>query len=303
MAQFKQMLEIQMVIFIYLLIGAICKKNKIITKESQQKLIPFILNGLMPIMTFHSFKAVTLQMMEKAFIVLIIAIVICFVSLMLAKFVYHKYPIDKQKILQYGTLLSNAGFAGLPIASQMLCEVGLIYASIYLIPIRIFMWSAGRTILSSESASPKEIIISLLKNPNIVAVLIGLPRGLLQISLPAIVDTAFSNVSSCVTPISLIVIGAVICDVGFKHFFEEGMISYCIMRLGLIPILTLIITTLCGFDATIIGTTTILASMPAPTTTALLAGQYHLDVNYASKLVFLTTLLSMITCPLLMMFL
>lgn len=303
MAQFKQMLEIQMVIFIYLLIGAICKKNKIITKESQQKLIPFILNGLMPVMTFHSFKAVTLQMMEKAFIVLIIAIVICVVSLMLAKFVYRKYPIDKQKILQYGTLLSNAGFAGLPIASQMFGEVGLIYASIYLIPIRIFMWSAGRTILSSESASPKEIMISLLKNPNIVAVLIGLPRGLLQISLPAIVDTAFGNVSSCVTPISLIVIGAVICDVGFKHFFEEGMISYCIMRLGLIPLLTLIITTLCGFDATIIGTTTILASMPAPTTTALLAGQYHLDVNYASKLVFLTTLLSMITCPLLMMFL
>lgn len=303
MAQFKQMLEIQMVIFIYLLIGAICKKNKIITKESQQKLIPFILNGLMPVMTFHSFKAVTLQMMEKAFIVLIIAIVICVVSLMLAKFVYRKYPIDKQKILQYGTLISNAGFAGLPIASQMFGEVGLIYASIYLIPIRIFMWSAGRTILSSESASPKEIMISLLKNPNIVAVLIGLPRGLLQISLPAIVDTAFGNVSSCVTPISLIVIGAVICDVGFKHFFEEGMISYCIMRLGLIPVLTLIITTLCGFDATIIGTTTILASMPAPTTTALLAGQYHLDVNYASKLVFLTTLLSMITCPLLMMFL
>lgn len=303
MAQFKQMLEIQMVIFIYLLIGAICKKNKIITKESQQKLIPFILNGLMPVMTFHSFKAVTLQMMEKAFIVLIIAIVICVVSLMLAKFVYRKYPIDKQKILQYGTLISNAGFAGLPIASQMFGEVGLIYASIYLIPIRIFMWSAGRTILSSESASPKEIMISLLKNPNIVAVLIGLPRGLLQISLPAIVDTAFGNVSSCVTPISLIVIGAVICDVGFKHFFEEGMISYCIMRLGLIPLLTLIITTLCGFDATIIGTTTILASMPAPTTTALLAGQYHLDVNFASKLVFLTTLLSMITCPLLMMFL
>lgn len=303
MAQFKQMLEIQMVIFIYLLIGAICKKNKIITKESQQKLIPFILNGLMPVMTFHSFKAITLQMMEKAFIVLIIAIVICVVSLMLAKFVYRKYPIDKQKILQYGTLISNAGFAGLPIASQMFGEVGLIYASIYLIPIRIFMWSAGRTILSSESASPKEIIISLLKNPNIVAVLIGLPRGLLQISLPAIVDTAFGNVSSCVTPISLIVIGAVICDVGFKHFFEEGMISYCMMRLGLIPVLTLIITSFCGFDATVIGTTTILASMPAPTTTALLAGQYHLDVNYASKLVFLTTLLSMFTCPLLMMFL
>lgn len=302
MAQFKQMLEIQMVIFIYLLVGAICKKNKIITKESQQKLIPFILNGLMPVMTFHSFKAVTLQMMEKAFIVLIIAIVICVVSLLLAKFVYRKYPIDKQKILQYGTLISNAGFAGLPIASQMFGEVGLIYASIYLIPIRIFMWSAGRTILSSESASPKEIIISLLKNPNIIAVLIGLPRGLLQISLPAIVDTAFGNVSSCVTPISLIVIGAVICDVGFKHFFEEGMISYCMMRLGLIPVLTLIITSFCGFDATVIGTTTILASMPAPTTTALLAGQYHLDVNYASKLVFLTTLLSMITCPLLMMF-
>ena len=100
MAQFKQMLEIQMVIFIYLLVGAICKKNNIITKESQQKLIPFILNGLMPIMTFHSFKAVTLEMMEKAFIVLIIAIVICIVSLMLAKFIYRKYPVDKQKILQ-----------------------------------------------------------------------------------------------------------------------------------------------------------------------------------------------------------
>ena len=303
MAQFKQMLEIQMVIFIYLLVGAICKKSKIITKENQQQFIPFILNGLMPIMVFHSFRSVTMSMMKEAFLVFVICIVMCIVSVMLGKIVYRKYPVDKQKILQYGTLISNAGFAGLPIASQMFGEVGLIYASIYLIPIRIFMWSAGRTILSSESASPKEIAISLLKNPNIIAVLLGLPRGLLQISLPAIVDTAFSNISSCVTPVSLIVIGAVICDVGFKNFFEEGMITYCMMRLGLIPVLTLIVTSLCGFDANVIGTTTILASMPAPTTTALLAGQYHLDVNYASKLVFLTTLLSIITCPLLMMFL
>lgn len=301
MAQVSKMFEIQMVIFVYLLIGFISKKSGVVSKDGQQKFVPFVLNVLMPFMTFHSFRNVTLQMMRDAFLVLLISFMICVGSIYLGKIIYRKYSVEKQKIMQYATLISNAGFAGLPIASQMFGEIGLLYASVYLIPVRIFMWSAGKTILSNQKASPKDVVISLLKNPNIIAVILGLTRGLMQIQFPTFIDTAIGNISSCVSPISLIVIGAIISDVDLKTVWEKGMGLYCVVRLFAIPLITFACTSLCGFNDSIVGTTTILASMPAPTTTALLAVQYGLDETFASKLVFMTTILSIVTCPLLML--
>lgn len=301
MLQFYKMFNIQMVIFVYLLVGFVSKKNRIITKDNQQKFVPFILNVLMPFMTFHSFRNVTIEMLKEASLVLIISFMICIASIYLGKFLYRSFPADKKKIMQYATLISNAGFAGLPIASQMFGEIGLVYASVYLIPIRIFMWSAGKTILSNEKSSSKDVLINLLKNPNIIAVIIGLTRGLLKIEFPLFIDNAIANISSCVSPISLIIIGAIISDVNLSTIWEKGVGLYCIVRLIFIPLITFGCTSLCGYNISIVGTTTVLASMPAPTTTALLAVQYGLDDTFASKLVFVTTLLSIITCPLLML--
>jgi len=191
----------------------------------------------------------------------------------------------------------------LPLAEESFGNQGLIFASIFLIPIRIFMWSAGITILSNKKVNKKQLMIKLMTNPCIVTVFLGIARGLLQFPLPAFIDTAIIRISACVSPLSMIIIGAIIADVDIRTLFEKGVILFSAIRLLVLPFLVFVVTRLLGLGETIVGTSMILTAMPAATTTALLANQYHFNVEFASKLVFVTTVLSLITAPLLMLLL
>lgn len=300
---FLQMLNIQMVLMIYILCGVLCRKLKIITADNQQKFINFVLSILMPCMVFNSFKNITIDVLKQSLYVLIISLVICSAATIIGKFLYRNYSEDKRNVLRYATLINNAGFAGLPLAENTFGSQGLIYASIFLIPIRIFMWSAGVTILSNEKVDKKQLFFKLMKNPNIVAVYLGIARGLLHLQLPKFIDTAIVNMSSCVSPISMIIIGAIISDVNINTLFEKDVLLYSGLRLIVLPFLVFLVTSLLGLSTIIIGTSMLLTSMPAGTTTALLAAQYNANVEFASKLVFVTTALSLITVPFLMLLL
>ena len=88
--------------------------------------------------------------------------------------------------------------------------LGLFYGSIFLIPLRIFMWSAGISLFVETDWKTK--MKNALTNPGMIAVFLGLPRMLLQIPLPAAMDTVIQTVGDCTTPLSMIVIGMVVAD-------------------------------------------------------------------------------------------
>ncbi len=300
---FYQMVNIQAVLLCYILCGVFCRKKKIITVENQQAFVDLLLGILMPCMVFDSFKSVTVQMLKNSFTMLLVSFAICFLSSVIGKVIYCRFPEERRNILRYATLINNAGFAGLPLTKEIFGAEGALYASVFLIPIRIFMWSAGVTMLSKQKANAKDITIRLLKNPCIIAVFLGLFRGIMQITLPSFVDHTITALSACVSPFSMMIIGAIIADVGIKGLLDKGVCLYTGMRLIILPLITLAICRLVGLNDIISGTAMILTSMPAATTTALLASKYNADVTFASKLVFTTTVLSLVTAPVLTMFL
>lgn len=303
MNSFFQMLDLQMTLLIYVFCGFLCGKLKIITEENQQQFINFVLSILMPFMVFNSFKSITAKLLTDSVIILAISLAICMCSSLLGKMVYKRYPAEKASVFRYATLINNAGFAGLPLAQEAFGNEGLSYASIFLIPIRIFMWSSGVTLLSNKKVSVKELILKLLKNPCIIAVFLGIARGLLQISFSGFIENGIERLSSCVSPMSMIIIGAIIAKVNVKTLFERGVVLYTSLRLVIIPLVVFGFCKMLGVDAIITGTSMILTAMPAATSTALLASRYNADVELASKIVFVTTLLSLITAPLLMLLL
>lgn len=301
MIQFVQMLNIQLSLVIFTVSGVLCYKLKIITENNRQQFINFILLILMPCMVFDSFKSVTIDILKEGVLALIISFGVCLLTIILGHGIYFYAPENQRNILRYGTLINNAGFAGLPIVQSMFGNNGLILASIFLIPIRIFMWSAGITMLSEESTSLKKICAQLIKNPSIIAVVLGLLRGLLEIPFPSFLETSIESLSSIVSPLAMIVIGSIIATIPLKGLLNKSIIWFSIVRLLLIPLGTLFLTSGLGFSNILVGTAVILTSMPAATTTALLAAQYDSDVSFASKLVFVTTIASIITSPVLMM--
>ena len=95
---------------------------------------------------------------------LVIALGIQIISYLLGLVLYRKEVNGRRMVLRYATICSNAGFMGNPVVEGIYGSQGLLYASVYLIPLRIFMWSAGLSCFTV--ASPKDIV----KNWSIIPV-------------------------------------------------------------------------------------------------------------------------------------
>lgn len=303
--QFYQMLGLQLSTLVYLAIGVFAYKKEMINDANRNQLISLILNVLMPALVFNSFKSITPQILKTGLWAFIGSALIYSFYALVGRLAYRDIEASKRKVLDYATLVNNAGLAGQPLSLSMYGNVGALYASIFLVPHRIFMWSLGVKILDEDHRQSKgpSTFSKLLSNPSIIAVFFGLARGLLQIELPTFLDRSIVTMASIVSPFSRIIIGSIIATISLDSLFEKGVLRYTLIRLFLIPLTVLSISKMIGLDKTLIGVFTIMSSMPAGTTTALLAADYHLDEAFASKIVFVTTILSVITVPMIMLFL
>ena len=140
----------------------------------------------------------------------LIALAMAMVALLLGKVLYNRFPYEEKSILQYGTLVSNSGFAGLPVVSGAYGDEGLFLGSLFIIPTRILMWSAGISLFTQ--ADSKDAFKKVMTNPGIIAVELGLVRMLLQIPLPHFVDTAVDNLGACTSPLAMALVGAILAD-------------------------------------------------------------------------------------------
>jgi len=295
---FFQMVNVQAVLFVYLAVGVFCRKKNIISDQSTQSFVNFLINVTLPCMVFHSFSVdLTLSQLASAGAVLAAATAICAFSYLLSKLLYRRCPADERAIMSYGTLVNNCGFAGLPmIASTFSAEVTF-FASIYIIPTRIAMWSAG---ISMFTQTPlREKIRKVMLNPGIVSCELGILRMLLSIDLPPVLNTAIYNIGECTVPMSMIVVGAILAESGWRGVFEKNVLYLTAVRLVMIPLLVLAALRLIGFDAELLPSIVLLVAMPVGVTTAILAQRYGANTTFASKCVLVSTMLSFLTVPLL----
>lgn len=99
----------------------------------------------------------------------------------------------------------------------------------------------------------------------------------------------------------MVVIGSILAEADIRKMLKGSTLFYCVVRLLGIPAVTMIMCRLLGIGTLVTGVCTILAGMPAGSTTAILAEKYDGDAKYASECVFLSTVLSLFTMPLLYM--
>lgn len=297
-----KMFQLQMVLILYLLVGMYARKKKIITQENIQKFIDLVLTLLMPCMIFQSFnRDLTIELISQALVLMLVGFGVGIVSIFLGKILYRKYEPEKRSIMQYATLVNNAGFAGLPMTEGIFGDLGLFYASLAIIPNRIYMWSAGISLFTETEL--KQRIKNVALNPNIIAVALGLIRAFCGFKLPLPLDKAMTNMGNIVAPLSMIIVGAILAEVEWKTLFDLDVLYLAVIRLIALPVLVGVVLRFIPIDRTAAGVELILTSMPAGTTTALMAAKYGADVKFASKCVFVTTVLSLVTVPLTMLLL
>lgn len=294
----SNLLNLQGQIFLLLLMGAILRKTNILTGEAKETLTDLVIYLILPCNIINSFRIeFNLEILKNFMVVIIVAVAIQVLCMILSKLLYKKEPSGRRKVLQYATLVSNAGFMGNPIAEGVFGAGGLMYASIYLIPQRIVMWSAGLACFT-ESEDRKTVIKKIVTHPCIVAVYMGLFLMFTQLELPRFLSTTIQSLGACTTSISMLLIGTILADVDMKDIVSIPVLRYTLIRLLVIPLIAYIGCRICHVDPLVTGVSVLLAAMPAGSTTAILASKYDGDYEFATKCVVFSTLMTLVSVPL-----
>lgn len=294
-----QMLQLMGEMLLLMLTGLLIRRLGIVTDAGRKCLTDLILYVILPCNIVRAFvnEAGSITGIGSALgMVLLIAVLIQILCTVIGYVCYGMMNPKEKQVYQYATVCSNAGFMGNPLTEAVFGDLGLLYASIYLIPQRIVMWTAGVSYFNQDS-DKKGLIKKVLVHPCMIAVYIGMFLMLTALPLPGFVDKTVSALSSCTTAMTMVYIGTILSDVDWKTIASGKQIYFAVLRLVVIPLIVYLPCLLLNVDPLITGVSVFLAAMPAGSTTSLLAAKYGADEDSAAKCVVFTTALSVVTLP------
>ncbi len=210
-------------------------------------------------------------------------------------------PDNNEKgVIGFITIFSNVGFMGYPVLESIFGKDALFYAAIYNIPFNILVFTLGIYLLVRNKSGSFKIRPELFINPPAVAAVIGLVIVLINIKLPNVIKEPLHILGEVTTPLSMIVIGGLLTHIKLSTLFTNWRVyAVASVRLLFLPLLVLFVLRIFIKDnALLLGVPVIIAAMPAAANTALLAEEYNANPEFASQTVFITTMISIVSIPL-----
>jgi predicted permease len=260
-------------------------------------MIDFCLFVTLPFNILHSFLGEwDFSMLASCGIILLLSTGYNAVAVLVSYLLYNRKEEKQQKSLRYGTIVSNGGFLGNPVLEGIYGTSGAFYASIFMFPVRIVMWSIGVSVFLK--GQKQNVFKKIITNPCIVVMFIGAAIMSCGVTLPAFATKTISGISNCNMPLSMMLIGMFLAEINPKGLIDKTMVFYTGVRLVGVPLIVYALTAFLPIDPMLRGITVIIAGMPAPITTALLSAKYGGDEKYATGMIFLSTIASLFTLPL-----
>lgn len=304
-------LQQMLVLFIIMMIGFIAYKKNIITDETSKKLSAIVVNISNPALILSSVTGnatVTgAELVETMFVAIGMYVFLIAVAALVPVII--NAPAKDRGTYRVMTIFGNVGFMGFPIISSLYGGGALLYASLFLLPYNILIYTYGVWEMCKSSGEgsgavkkPGRESIKQIFNIGVIFCIIAVVVYALGIKFPAWVNTTVSMLSSTTAPLSMMVIGASFATMNFKKvFLNVRTWVFSALRLLVIPVLGTFLVSLVTDNPSIIGVTMVMLGVPVGSMTAMLAQEYGGDYALSSETVAMTTLLSVVTFPIVSM--
>ncbi|MGH4125170.1 MAG: AEC family transporter [Clostridium sp.] len=299
----SQLVNQVMVLFIIMMVGFYAKKKKFLNNIVDKGLSELLLNITLPFMIVTSFNIkYEATMVSNAQKLLIYSFLIHISLVFISKMLFFKFPSNKQQVFRFITIFCNVGFMGYPVLESIYGSIGVFYAAIFNIPFNLLVWTVGVMLYTGEKDFKS--MRKAITNPAIIAVIIGLILFAFSIRLPLPIENSLKLMGSTTTPISMIIVGSMLAEIEFKNIFSDLSIYYVtIVRLLIVPMIVYVVFNFLKVDELLTNICVILQAMPAAVITAIIAEKHGGDSLLASQCVFITTIISVITIPIVILFL
>ena len=217
-------------------------------------------------------------------------------------------PKEDRRLYLFMTVFGNIGFMGFPVVQSVYGTEGLFYAAILNSVFNILVYTFGVVLMGgaadTEDASAADAFRKipwkkLLLTPAVLCTAVGIVIFACSIHLPAVLADTCDTLGSITSPLAMMVVGANLNGVKIKELFTNPRMNlYLLLRQLAVPLLFWVIIHPFIKDAVLAPTLLLMACMPVANTTALFATEYHGNEKLASQGIFMTTLFSLISFPL-----
>lgn len=290
-----------LMLFLLMSVGFILCKLKKLSQKTLSEISVLVVNVGCPAVIVNTFLNLEYSAEEMHRLLMISGAIAAtyVVTILISMFLYPHSDEATKNIKKFAAIYGNCGFMGIPLITSIFGAEGAFIAVITVVIFNIFNMSHGLYLICGKGNIR---ITKVLINPAIIGVAIGLFFYLLQIKPPAFFATTVNYINNIYSPLAMIIIGGQMASMKLIELFKDATIySVIAIKLILMPAITFVMLAPLHLGEVVLLTLTIQAACPCAGATSLFCTMVGRDATYAGKLVTVSTILSLITLPLVAM--
>ena len=296
MVVFQTMLKL----FLLLILGFVLFKCHIFDEYTNKKISALIVNVASPMLIISSIAGVEGSNKSIVFLMIGAGILMYIGFIILGKIINRIFPFPKKDwpVYECMVVFANTGFMGYPVLLDVFGQEAVFYASLIHMAFNFFVYTYAIMCLTKGDDSEFKLNFKQLLTPGIILIFVGIFIYLFDIQLPSVLMDTINSVGSLTAPLSMMMIGSSLAVHPNKDSFTDWRsYVFAFVRLMIVPFVTMIMCRLLHIDAYYANITIITNAMPVGSMVLMLATQYNANVKIVTRNIVVSTLLSVITIP------
>lgn len=296
MVVFQTMLKL----FLLLILGFVLFKCHIFDEYTNKKISALIVNVASPMLIISSIAGVEGSNKSIVFLMIGAGILMYIGFIILGKIINRIFPFPKKDwpVYECMVVFANTGFMGYPVLLDVFGQEAVFYASLIHMAFNFFVYTYAIMCLTKGDNSEFKLNFKQLLTPGIILIFVGIFIYLFDIQLPSVLMDTINSVGSLTAPLSMMMIGSSLAVYPIKDSFTDWRsYVFAFVRLMIVPFVTMIMCRLLHIDAYYANITIITNAMPVGSMVLMLATQYNANVKIVTRNIVVSTLLSVITIP------
>lgn len=296
MVVFQTMLKL----FLLLILGFVLFKCHIFDEYTNKKISALIVNVASPMLIISSIAGVEGSNKSIVFLMISAGILMYIGFIILGKIINRIFPFPKKDwpVYECMVVFANTGFMGYPVLLDVFGQEAVFYASLIHMAFNFFVYTYAIMCLTKGDDSEFKLNFKQLLTPGIILSFVGIFIYLFDIQLSSVLMDTINSVGSLTAPLSMMMIGSSLAVYPIKDSFTDWRsYVFAFVRLMIVPFVTMIMYRLLHIDAYYANITIITNAMPVGSMVLMLATQYNANVKIVTRNIVVSTLLSVITIP------
>lgn len=285
-----------LIMFLLMLVGYILFKRGIFDNHVTTRLSTLLNSFVIPCCVLSSFnRDFDPALAGSLGLTVLSACAVFVVSIVLANLLYRPNHPKNFRDCRMCAVFSNNGFMSLPLLSAMFGETGVFLGSAHIVVMAVVLWTYGVMQVNRDyHFSPSRILL----NPGVIAAVLGFAIFVSPFTLPSDVAGALTHITNINSPLAMMVLGGYLAQTNLASCFTDLRVwRISAVRLLVIPLLTIALLYFIPLDNTAKLTLLVGTSAPTAIASAMFAQMYGSDYLYSTKVVALSTVLSLVTLP------